>query len=195
MACADALWRCFVLPPSSREDETSLMRDIAQLRPRETGIYATKPGFRRMHQLVNHAGICRRLDCWRAYVKNKYPDIAGTLESFAALQPELSDLQEMAREISRTYVATHRLRRMRLKPTAERDLQFENALHLNKYFLLYEELSLAMNCGDIGRVEACIVSWIPILKAVGKHKYAAYMTNFLINVHFVYPEGLRLVTL
>lgn len=31
--------------------------------------------------------------------------------------------------------------------------QFENALLLNKYFLLYEELSYAMNSGDIGRIE------------------------------------------
>ncbi|KAF8836714.1 hypothetical protein BDN67DRAFT_886585, partial [Paxillus ammoniavirescens] len=68
--------------------------------------------------------------------------------------------------------------------------QFENTLLLNKYFLLYKELSYAMNCSDIGHVETCIVSWIPILKAVGKHKYVTYMTNFLLNVHFLYPPGL-----
>ena len=80
---------------------------------------------------------------------------------------------------------------MRRKAEKERDLQFKNALLLNKYFLLYEELSYAMNSGDIGRVETSIVSWIPILKAIGKHKYATHMTNFLINIHFVYPAGLR----
>jgi len=62
---------------------------------------------------------------------------------------------------------------------------------MQQYFLLYEELSHAMNKGDIGRVETCIVQWILILKAVGKHKYATHMTNFLIHVHFVYPAQLR----
>ncbi|KAI6100669.1 hypothetical protein EDD16DRAFT_1492513, partial [Pisolithus croceorrhizus] len=71
------------------------------------------------------------------------------------------------------------------------DLWFENALLLNKYFLLYEELSFAMNHSDIGRTETCIMSWILILQATGKHKYATHMTNFLFNTHCIYPLGLR----
>lgn len=151
MACADVLWRCFVQPLAAREDETSLMRDIAQLHPKETGIYTTKPGFRRMHQLIGHAGICRRLDCWRVHAetKGRFSD----LQAFALSKPTLDDLKKMADEIACTYV------------------EFENALLLNKYFLLYEELSYAMNHGDIGRTETCTVSWIPIR---------------------IYPPGLRL---
>ncbi|KIJ58558.1 hypothetical protein HYDPIDRAFT_73632, partial [Hydnomerulius pinastri MD-312] len=190
MACADAIWRCFLHPLAAREDETSLMRDVTYLRPKETGVYCSKPGFRRMHQLIGHAGTCRRLDCWRAHLhskNSKYTDL-GT---FADSKPSLDELRSLADELAQNYVATHRLHRMRRRPAKERDLQFENALLLNKYFLLYEELSYAMNCGDIGRVETCIVSWIPILKAVGKHKYATHMTNFLLNVHFVYPSGLK----
>ena len=140
-----------------------------------------------MHQLIGHAGICRQLDCWREHVKKKYTD----LETFAASKPTLYDLQEMANELASTYIANHQLHRMRQKPGKERDEQFENALLLNKYFLLYEELLHAMNHGDIAHVELCIVQWIPILKATGKHKYATHMTNFLLNVHFVYSEGLR----
>ncbi|KAF9230944.1 hypothetical protein BU15DRAFT_83000 [Melanogaster broomeanus] len=189
MACADALWHCFIHPTTAREDETSLVRDITQIRPKETGIYASKPGFRRMHQLIGHAGICRRFDCWQTHVKSTIG--CSSLESFAISKPIFEDLQAMANEIVHTYIATHRLQHLCMKPEKERDLQYENALLLNKYFLLYEELSYAMNCGDIGRVETSIVSWIPILKAVGKHKYATHMTNFLINVHFVYPAGLK----
>ncbi|KAI5982306.1 hypothetical protein EDD15DRAFT_2324236 [Pisolithus albus] len=145
MACADALWHCFIYPSTVRKDETSLMRDVAQLRPRETGIFATKPGFRRMHQLVGYAGICRRLDCWRVHACKQKG--FSSLEAFAHSKPTLDDLKAMAEEITCTYVATK----------MERDLQFENALLLNKYFLLYEELSYAMNSGDIGRVEASVV--------------------------------------
>ena len=188
MACADALWHCFLQPLATREDVTSLMRDILELQPKETGIYCSKPGFRRMHQLIGHAGICRRLDCWREHVRNTRNT---DLEAFAASNPTLDDLQEMANELVQTYTTRRQLRPMRRRPATERDEQFENALLLNQYFLLYEELSYAMNCGDIARLELCIVQWIPILKATGKHKYATHMTNFLLNVHFVYPEGLR----
>jgi len=69
-------------------------------------------------------------------------------------------------------------------------MQHENTVILNKYLLLYEELTHAMNSGDIGRVEMCIVAWILIFKATGKHKYTTHMTEFLMNVHFIYPEGL-----
>ena len=31
MACADALWRCFIYPPTACEDEMSLMHDLAQI--------------------------------------------------------------------------------------------------------------------------------------------------------------------
>ena len=189
MVCADALWRCFIYPPTAREDETSLMCDIAQIRPKETGIYCTKPSFRRMHQLIGHAGICRHLDCWRIHTANKKG--YDSLDTFTASNPTFDDLTAMAEDMVHIYVATHRLQRMHRKAEKEHNLQFENALLLNKYFLLYEELSYAMNSGDIGRVETSIVSWIPILKAIGKHKYATHMTNFLINVHFVYPAGLR----
>ncbi|KIK76825.1 hypothetical protein PAXRUDRAFT_17913 [Paxillus rubicundulus Ve08.2h10] len=71
MACAEAIWCCFIHPPTAREDETSLIHDVALLRPKETGIYCSKPGFRRTHQLIGHAGICQRLDCWRVHIKMK----------------------------------------------------------------------------------------------------------------------------
>lgn len=191
MACADVLWRCFIQPSTAREDSTSLMHDIAHLRPRETGVFCSKPGFRRMHQLIRHAGACRRLDCWRAFSKNEDSRFTD-LEAFAKSEPSFEDLKEMSDKIARMYVAqTHKMQRMRRKLESMRDSQHENALLLNKYFLLYEELSHAMNCGDIGRVETCTISWIPLFKAIGKHKYATHMTNFLVNVHFIYPEGLK----
>ncbi|KAI6134580.1 hypothetical protein EDD17DRAFT_1783097 [Pisolithus thermaeus] len=171
MACADAIWRCFISPMAAREDEMSLMHDVAQLRPKETGIYTTKPGFRRIHELVGHAGACRHLDCWRVHAAKN--GRFSSLEDFALSKLTLDDLRAMANEICRTYIANHQLDRMCRKHESERDLQFENALLLNKYFLL----------GDIGHIETCI--------AIGKHKYASHMTNFLFNVHFVYPPGLR----
>ncbi|KAI5997476.1 hypothetical protein EDD15DRAFT_2410723 [Pisolithus albus] len=190
MAAADALWRAFIHPVAARSDETSLMHDVGVLWPKETGIYQSKPGFRRMHQLVTYSGICRRLDCWRVEVANVDPSIKN-LDDFAATEPTFSQLKEIADILSRKYVATYTLRRVRQRAGSQRDMQAENAMVINKYMLLYEELTHAMNSGDIGRVELCIVAWILVFKATGKHKYAAHMTEFLINVHFVYPPGLR----
>ncbi|KAG1804312.1 uncharacterized protein BJ212DRAFT_1254452, partial [Suillus subaureus] len=58
-------------------------------------------------------------------------------------------------------------------------------------FLLYKELSYSMNCGNIRCVETSIITCILIIKATRKHKYATYMTNFLINMHCVFPASLR----
>ncbi|KAG1867738.1 hypothetical protein F4604DRAFT_1881623 [Suillus subluteus] len=150
MAAADAIWRALIQPMSAHQDQMSLMHDIAQLRPRETGIFGSKPGFWMMHQLIGHDGICRCLDCWWI------------------------ELTRACRQ-----------------PDERQDKQYENNLLINKYFLLYEELSYAMNIGDIAHVETCIIAWTLIFKATGKHKYATCMTEFLINLHFNYPTGLQ----
>ncbi|KAG1803053.1 hypothetical protein EV424DRAFT_1474635 [Suillus variegatus] len=156
---ADSIWRTFLQPSAVRLDETSLMRDVGVLRPKETGLYGTKPGFRVEAQK-------RDTNC-------------TDLEAFAASEPSYEELQKMADSLARHYSA------------AERDQQHENGLLLNKYVLLYEELSYAMNFGDIGRLKTCLVTWILMFKATGKHKYANVMSEFLCNVHFVYPEGLK----
>ncbi|KAI5982403.1 hypothetical protein EDD15DRAFT_2391298 [Pisolithus albus] len=188
MACVEAIWRCFLQPLATRKDETSLIHDITLLWPRETGIYCSKPGFRHMHQLIGHAGVCRRLDCWQVHIENLG---FQSLEAFAMSEPTLDDLKIIAEHLVRNCVANYQLRHMKRRPANERDVQFENAILMNKYCLLYEELSYAMNRRDIGHVETCIVPWIPILKAVGKHKYATQMMNFLTNVHYVYLPRLR----
>ncbi|KAG1785090.1 uncharacterized protein HD556DRAFT_1314538 [Suillus plorans] len=120
MACADAIWRTFLQPLVAQEDETSLMHDVMQLRPKETGTYCSKPGFR--------------------------------LEAFTASELTFDELKAIANEIALKYVATHKLLQMR---------------------------------------QTSIIAWILILKATGKHKYATHMTNFLINMHFVFPAGLK----
>ncbi|KIK79808.1 hypothetical protein PAXRUDRAFT_767942, partial [Paxillus rubicundulus Ve08.2h10] len=188
MACTEAIWHCFTQPPATQEDETCLIHDVVLLRPKETVIYCLKPGFQRTHQRIGHAGICQWLNCWRVHIKLKR---FTSLEAYAASEPTLDDLIVIADEVTQTYTANYQLCYMKKRPEKDPDLQFENTVLMNRYFLLYEELSYAMNCGDIGHVETCTVHWIPILKAVGKHKYATQMTNFLINVHFIYPLGLR----
>ncbi|KAI5986454.1 hypothetical protein EDC04DRAFT_2873539 [Pisolithus marmoratus] len=182
MATTDALWHTFIHPMAARHNNTSLMHDVGILRPKETGIYQSKPRFRHMHQLITYSGICRRLDCWRLGVANFDPRLTS-LEAFTDTKPTFAQLKDVASIITHKYIASNALER--------HDMQSENALIINKYMLLYEELMHVMNTSDIGQVELCIVAWILIFKATGKHKYAAYMMEFLLNVHFVYPAGLQ----
>ena len=190
MACVDSLWRLFIMPSVAREDKTSLMKDIGILRPKETGIMGSRPGFRRMHDTILHAGICRRLDCWREEVMKRNPS-HDSLSAFAQSSPSFDDLVSLANYIACAYVPGVQARRHRNKSTAERDEQYENALLLNKCFMHYEDIIFGMNQGDIGRVECSLLQWIFIFRATGKHKYASHITHFLSDLHFVFPPRMR----
>ncbi|KAG2060973.1 hypothetical protein BDR06DRAFT_979247 [Suillus hirtellus] len=169
MVAVDAIWRALIQPTSACQDLTSLMHDIAQLWPHETGIFVSKPGFQMMHQLIGHDGICRHLDCWHTEVK-RMNNTHKTLANFAMTKPSLDELKKIADQLAREY----------------------NNLLINKYFLLYKQLSHAMNVGDIVRVETCMIPWALIFKDMtGKHKYATVMIEFLKNLHFMYPAGLQ----
>ncbi|KAF8581698.1 hypothetical protein K439DRAFT_1353167, partial [Ramaria rubella] len=71
------------------------------------------------------------------------------------------------------------------------DQVFENEQLKLHDFLLYIELHHAITHSDIGRVEATLVDRSMIFKATGKHKYAAYVIQTLMDLNHVYPEGLR----
>ena len=190
MACAETLWRIFLKLAPAQLDETCVMKDIGALRPKETRKISSKFEFRCTHQAIKHVGIARRLDCWRIAVQKKYPQFSS-LEEFAKTNPKLTDLRAMAKELVLDYIANHKLSSLRTKSRSERDEQFENATLVQQYFLLYEELSYSMNMGDIGRLERCLLPWILLFKATGKHKYGTAMEKFLVDTHFDCPVPLR----
>lgn len=190
MACVDVLWRIFIKDILGKEDETSLMKDIGVIRAKQTGTIKSKCEFRRMHQVIQHVGAVRRLDCWRIAVQKLSPSFTS-LEEFAKSKPKLDELKTLAEKLVSEFVANHNISRVRLNPEAGRDQQFENAALMQQYFLLYEELTFAMNHGDITRFEKVLLPWIQLFKATGKHVYATEMTEFLLDTHFMCPERLR----
>jgi hypothetical protein len=191
MACADAIWRIFIHPKNSRCDLTSLMSYVGQIRPKETGRIETKPGFRRMHEIIQHVGVASRLDIWRVEASKKHNGLSN-LEDYALLKPSWDDLCIMATSIASDYVASDAtLEQQQELPDSARDHQFENTLIRQQYFLLYEEITHAMNFGDIGRVELCFLPWMMIFAGCGKHKYATEMRRYLENVHFIFPPAIR----
>ncbi|KAH9942662.1 hypothetical protein B0H21DRAFT_710233 [Amylocystis lapponica] len=166
MACADAIWRIFIQPSQSRDDPTSLMEHVTQIRPKETGKIGSKPGFRRMHQVIQHVGIVSRLDAWQTMVEKSNARWTN-LDEFAGSEPDWNQLEDMAAKLAREYVVNENFSSLVFKPPGAQDVQFENALLIQKYFLLYEEIT-----------------------GCGKHKYTSKMIKFLHDLHFLYPEGL-----
>ncbi|KAH9833452.1 uncharacterized protein C8Q71DRAFT_909496 [Rhodofomes roseus] len=193
MAAADGIWRIWIKPKHARGDNTFLQY-IGSLRPLETGKFSSNPTFRQMHEGIQHVGTVLRLDAWRVEVSRKLKNDI-TLETWAEQEkPSIGEIFALAVGLARTYVAGEvggpRMFNLR-RQGAQRDEQRENTLLLHEHLLLYEELSWAMNAGDIGRVETVLPSWIAIFKETGKHKYAHHMTKFFTDVHYVYPPRLR----
>jgi hypothetical protein len=195
MAAADALWRIFLENKLVRDDENSLMHFVALHRPKETGTIGSNPGFRRMHEVITQDGVALRLDAWRVELQkmNKEWD---TLDKFAASHPTKAQIRAIANVLATKYVAGSDqghdvcIFDLRQHPDRERDAQHENILLMHRLFLLYNELTHAMNYGDIGRLKTTFPPWITIFKATGKHKYAAHMCRYLYDLHFRLPKPL-----
>ncbi|KAI0722048.1 hypothetical protein C8Q72DRAFT_787621, partial [Fomitopsis betulina] len=100
MACADAIWKIFIQPKQARADDRSLFKLIAEIWPKETGKIGSKPGFRRMHEVIRHIGIISRLDCWRQMVSKLVVPFSN-LESWAASEPSWEEVEGMARKLVR----------------------------------------------------------------------------------------------
>ncbi|KAK7047080.1 hypothetical protein VNI00_006740 [Paramarasmius palmivorus] len=162
MACADAIWRIYLKSSDGVEDPMTLENLVRQIRPEETGKIKSNPGFRRMHEVIQHVGAVERLDCWRVLVKKhtKY----NTLAEFAASDPSFEDLHNLAAILAKDYVCKIGDKPKNQRPSGcedlPRDLTFENMLQRQQLFLLYEETTWAMNEGDIGRLEECLIPWM-----------------------------------
>jgi hypothetical protein len=189
MACADAIWRIFLKAPEARkpEDDYALMRAVERLRPKETGKISSKPGFRVMHEVIQHVGICDRLQLWEENLQE-----AGykTLEEYAETKPSWDDLVRHATVLAQK-LSDFSISEEELKGLSQRDEVMENLLLRTQVFLLYEEFNYGYNWGDIGRVETTLPRWEWIFRSCGKHKYAKATHNYLVDVHFRYPEGLK----
>ncbi|KAI9455461.1 hypothetical protein BJY52DRAFT_1121970 [Lactarius psammicola] len=189
MACVDALWRTYLQSKEGRKDINSTFQHAGILRPQETGILTTKPGFRRMHDVVHHELRAAILECWRTEASSR--SALTCLKDFAASKPEWDLIVEISRDIVRKYVATSsHLSQSRARPEADRDQQYENQSLRNRDYLLYADLCNAINSGDIGRVESSFLPWIYMFCGTGKHKYASQLARFMRNLHDIYPPEL-----
>ena len=188
MACAETIWRIFVRNPDARAEhqKTSFFADLKILRPSEFNSVCNSFKFRLIHEAIGHIGTCRRLDCWRVVLKKRG---FSSLRAFADTRPDWDLIKEVASEVSDQFIR---------EPTQAgdggpegTDQELENNLTFNLYAGMYEEISYAMNHGDIGRVEMCLLKWVPLFEAVGKTKYAHHTLKLIYELNHVFPSRLR----
>ncbi|KAE9409896.1 hypothetical protein BT96DRAFT_953220 [Gymnopus androsaceus JB14] len=190
MACVDTFWRIWVKPKEGRQDESSMMEHMGTLRPDDTGKFGSLPGFRMVHDAINHDLTASLLDCWLLEAKKRFPS-CSSLDDFAAAGLSWEEIVAMSEDIVENYVATSPvITELRDKRPQHRDHRFENQILRNRNELLYIDMCYAINAGDIGCVEASIAPWVLMFRATGKHKYATHMLNFIKDLKDRYPPEL-----
>ncbi|CDO76158.1 hypothetical protein BN946_scf184740.g1 [Trametes cinnabarina] len=191
MAAADALWRLLVGPDKARVDETSFMRLVGRLRPKESSRLVANAKFRQQHELISHVLTVLILDAWRVEVKKRTR--ASSLEEWASSNPSADEIDAIAESLVRDYIegAGVDIYALEGQAASERDQIRINTMRTMHYLMLYEELCYSLNAGDIGRFETILPHWVSIFRATGKHKYGVHMLRFFHSLYFVYPERLR----
>jgi hypothetical protein len=151
MAAVDALWQIYLQVKDGREDVNSTYQHVGILRPQETGLMTTKPGFRRMHDIVHHELRAVILECWWKESSTFLSTDSASLQAFAETKPDWELVVKISEDIVRKYVVTMEgLIKSRAEPESERDQQFENQSLRNRDYLLYIDLCNVMNVGDVG---------------------------------------------
>ena len=126
MACANAIWRTWVQPTKSQEDKNSLYQHVGILRPKDTGKFGTKPGFRPVHDVIHHNIWAPMLDCWQLEARAQNSEWAS-LKEFSKVKPSWEMIIEMSELIVEKYVVTTpTLSKARDKTGQEHDKIFEN---------------------------------------------------------------------
>ncbi|KAJ3473067.1 hypothetical protein NLI96_g13148 [Meripilus lineatus] len=191
MAAADAIWRILVEPQNARKDPSSFMKILSKLHPKDSSKLVSGAKFRQQHESISHVGNLLRLDAWRTQVRKITRH--QSLDEWAESKPSMDDIQNIAGSIVQNFIEGDGINIFELQnqPTDRRDQTLENAMRTHNYILLYEELTYALNAGDIGRVETLFIPWIQIFRSCGKHKYGNNMLRFMHSLYQVYPERLR----
>ena len=188
MVCAETIWWVFLKDPKAQTEhqKTSFYSDLRVLRPRDSSGLSTSFKFRPVHEAIGHIGVCRRLDCWWTVLKEQ-----GflSLQGFADAQPAWDCVKEIALEVSRRFIPE--LTSVCNEDPEDRDQELENNLTFNLYAGMYEEIAYAMNYGDIGRVEMCLLKWVPLFEAASKRKYAHHTPKLIYELNYVFPDRMR----
>ena len=116
----------------------------------------------------------------------------SSLQAFADTRPTWDVVKVIVLDVSRRFIpGVRELGSMSDQEVEDRDQQMEDNLAFNLYAGMYEQIAYAMNHGDIGRVEMCLLQWVPLFEAVGKTKYAHQTLKLVYELNHVFPARTR----
>ena len=186
MACVEEIWQTFLKDSKARSDKTGFYSDFWVLCPRDSSALSATFKFWPIHDGVRYIGICQHLDCMRVLAEeDNYP----SLQEFANSKPKWPDVVMLAKKAVERFVPYYPdLQEADEKEPEARDEQLDNNMGFNIYSTLYEEFSYAMDHGDIGRVEMCLIAWAPLFEAAGKKKYANHTIKLVHDLNHIFPE-------
>ena len=189
MACAETIWWVFLKDSKAQAmgKKTSFYSNFKILRPHDSSSLSTSFKFRLIHKAIRHIGTCRHLDCWWVVLERQ--GFSGP-QKFADTKPTWDIVKEVALEVAEEFIPDAKRLHLMLGE-ADRDQELENNLTFNLYAGMYEEITYAMNHGDIGLVEMCLLQWVPLFEAVGKRKYAHQTLKLVYELNHVFPPRAR----
>lgn len=181
MACAFYLHRIHLDKPVLRRFNESLFGYVQILNPGTSGTVASNPRFRQLHEMAGSVLAALGTDIWRLCA----PDMDVNL--WAATRPSYDEVWEIATRAKSKYIA-----QVSGNDGGYRgeDVVYRNQRLLLRDLILYDEISLAMNTGDIGRLEDVIKIWIYMWKGSGQIKYSKEMHQFLTDLEYNFPPDL-----
>ncbi|KAJ3811117.1 hypothetical protein F5876DRAFT_40330 [Lentinula aff. lateritia] len=187
MAVADAYARVHVAPVANCT--VGVNKYLNYLRPKATAEFTSKkgPSFHSMHDTIHHVTWTDILASGAIEAQRLFK--FDSLAAFEGSKPKWTQLVELSEAIINNHLPGVGF--VKKRRSERRDLVFENMCLRNQHGLLYLGFSRAMNFGDVGCILQLFRLLIPTFTAVGKHKYAAHMTKFLMELDVVYPQELR----
>lgn len=112
-------------------DTQSVFAYVGILQPKETGKFASNPGFQCMHEIIYDISNVAFMDCWQ--LEAQHCNLQHTdLDAFAKPDPTWKKLEEMSIRIAQTYIAGEKFPQECQKVMKERDQHFENMLPCNR---------------------------------------------------------------
>jgi hypothetical protein len=186
MAITDGLWRLYLEnqdPGSGKPmDPNSIFHLCSLLRPRDSKKLATNPDHRMEDRALRHALTALIADAWRIEVESKHNVAIGEW------LPTWEEIIEISRQITRTHVAEMSFVPSHTKSPESSDMANDNVKLFARDVLLWVMVRHASRHGDVGCIEDLLPFWICIWAHTGKHKYAEYIAQFLLNLNRVWPE-------
>ncbi|KAF8593382.1 hypothetical protein BDV93DRAFT_461316 [Ceratobasidium sp. AG-I] len=194
MAITDAIWRIHLEgrdPGSGKPMEPSSIYHLCSLtRPRDSKAMATNPDHRMLKHTIYYSTVALIVEAWRELVALRYN------VSLSEWRPTWEDINSMSHEIVKTYVADPSSFTLSHETNPE---SFDMASDSTKLFLrealLWTAFRHARRHGDVGWLKDLLPFWVCIWKHTGKHKYAEYVTRFLLNLKEIWPDSFAEIVL